>query len=38
VGDVATTDSTRLSGLTPYQVPGSDGLWRGTAYYAVGLA
>jgi hypothetical protein len=37
-GDVATTDSTRLSGLTPYQVPGSDGLWRGTAYYAVGLA
>lgn len=36
-GSVLTTDSTRLSGLNPYQVPGSDGLWRGTAFYAVGL-
>ncbi len=37
-GGVKTTDSTRLAGVTPYQIPGSDGLWRGTAYYAVGLA
>jgi hypothetical protein len=37
-GSVLTTDATRLSGVTPYLVPGSDGLWRGTAFYAVGLA
>jgi hypothetical protein len=36
-GSVCTTDCTRLSGLNPYQVPGADGLWRGTAFYAVGL-
>lgn len=36
-GGVLTTDCTRRAGLTPYQVPGSDGLWRGTCTYAVGL-
>lgn len=36
-GAVTTTDATRLAGLTPYLVPGSDGLWRGTAFYGVGL-
>lgn len=36
-GDVRTFDATRLSGVTPYLVPGADGLWRGTAFYAVGL-
>lgn len=36
-GAVLTVDAARLTGLTPYQVPGSDGLWRGTAIYAVGL-
>lgn len=36
-GGVRTTDCARRAGLTPYLVPGSDGLWRGTAYYAVGL-
>jgi hypothetical protein len=37
-GAIVTTDATRLAGLTPYLVPGSDGLWRGTAFYDVGLA
>lgn len=35
---VYTVDATRLAGLTPYLVPGADGLWRGTALYAIGLA
>lgn len=34
-GAVRTIDSTRRAGLRPYQVPGSEGLWRGTAIYAV---
>jgi hypothetical protein len=37
-GAITTTDCIRRAGLAPYQVPGSDGLWRGTAIYAVGLA
>lgn len=37
-GSVLTSDSIRRVGLRPYQVPGSDGLWRGTAFYAVGIA
>jgi hypothetical protein len=37
-GALMTTDCVRLAGLTPYQVPNADGLWRGTAFYAVGLA
>lgn len=36
-GSVRTIDATRLAGLTPYLVPGTGGLWRGTAFYAVGL-
>lgn len=36
-GGVLTTDCARRAGLNPYLVPGSDGLWRGTAVYAVGL-
>lgn len=34
---VLTVDCARRAGLLPYLVPGSDGLWRGTAAYAVGL-
>lgn len=37
-GALTTIDCTRLAGLTPYVVPDADGLWRGTAFYAVGLA
>jgi hypothetical protein len=35
---VYTVDATRLAGLTPYLVPATDGLWRGTAFYAIGIA
>ncbi len=36
-GGLRTTDCLRRTGLAPYLVPGSDGLWRGTAIYAAGL-
>lgn len=36
-GPVRTTDCLRRTGVNPYQVPGADGLWRGTAIYAAGL-
>lgn len=37
-GAELTVDSERMSGLVPYLVPGSDGLWRGTAFYAATTA
>lgn len=36
-GDLRTIGCARRSGLNPYLVPGGDGLWRGTAMYAVAL-
>lgn len=37
-GGVTTIDCERRAGINPYQVPGTGGLWRGTALYAVGDA
>lgn len=36
-GEVRTTDCLRLASVQPYEVPQSDGRWRGFAVYAVGL-
>lgn len=37
-GDVRVQYCERSAGLTSYQVPNADGLWRGTAFYTVGVA